>query len=336
VRIKSGTLNLVGLMFLSVILVLLSLNCRDCLGQETPSELAQRVERQIRATEDLPATVKVIISSPHTSEFIGYDALTVTFEADAARKTLEYLVSNNKKTLILITRIDLSKDHKDPAEAMRRITLEGFPVRGNPNAKVVAVIYEDFQCQFCGSVHKTLFPELLKEYGDRVAFVYKDFPVSKIHPWATHAAVDANCLAVESGDAFWDYADFILNNQLVVDSQKDLDSRFGILDHIATTEATRFGLDPAKLESCMMGQDQRAIKESVKEAESLGVSGTPTIFINGYMIEGAQPASEFRAALDRALRDVKLSTPEITPPTRTPVKESASASPDSAAHVNRR
>jgi protein-disulfide isomerase len=60
-----------------------------------------------------------------------------------------------------------------------------------------------------------MFPELLKEYGDRVAFIYKDFPLVEIHPWAVHAAVDANCLAALNNAAYWDFADYIHSNQQV-------------------------------------------------------------------------------------------------------------------------
>jgi protein-disulfide isomerase len=72
-------------------------------------------------------------------------------------------------------------------------------------------------------VHQTLFPELLKEYGDRVAFIYKDFPLSEIHPWAIHAVVNANCLVAQSGDAYWDFADYIYSNQQIVNSQNGLE-----------------------------------------------------------------------------------------------------------------
>lgn len=219
---------------------------------------------------------------------------------------------------------------------MKKIDLKGRPVRGDPNAKVVAVSYDDFQCPFCAHVYQTLFPQLLMEYGDRVAFIYKDFPLSEIHSWATHAALNGNCLAVQSGDAYWDFADFVHNNQPAVNSHKDPDSQFGMLDHIAMSEAAKFALDAAKLQSCVKAQNENAVKESVKEGESLGVSGTPVMFVNGEMIDGAQPASAFRAALDRALQDVALSTP-ATPSVDAPAITSAgSARPDSSAHTDQR
>ena len=72
----------------------------------------------------------------------------------------------------MTAKLDLTKDHY--TETMSKIDTSGRPVRGNKDAKVVAVNYDDFECPYCSHMHQTLFPELLKEYGDRVAFVYKD------------------------------------------------------------------------------------------------------------------------------------------------------------------
>ena len=69
-------------------------------------------------------------------------------------------------------------------------------------------------------MHQTLFPQILNEYGDRVTFVYKDYPLTEIHPWAVHAAVDASCLAAQNNDAYWDFADYIHANKQAVDSEK--------------------------------------------------------------------------------------------------------------------
>lgn len=282
--------------------------CLGCSAQLAPNEITQRIERQLRASYSVPPTVKVLISSPHASEFPGYDAITVTFDGEGRKQNYEFLLSKDQKTLVRMTKMDLSKDPY--AETMKKIDVKGRPVRGNPNAKVVVVNYDDFQCPFCSRVHETLFPELLKEYGDRVAFIYKDFPLSEVHPWATHAAVDANCLADQNPAAYWEFADYIHSNRQVVNSEKGLDNQLAALDRIATSEADKFKIDPAKLQACVKAQADAAVKASVKEAESLGVSGTPTMFINGQMIDGARSVSEFRTMFDDALRQAG-----VTPPT---------------------
>ncbi len=206
-----------------------------------------------------------------------------------------------------MTKMDLSKDPY--AEVMNKIDIKGRPVRGNPNAKVVVVNYDDFECPFCSRVHQTLFPELLKEYGDRVAFIYKDFPLFDIHPWAIHAAVNANCLATQNTDAYWDFADYIHSNQHVVTEQKGRDSQFAELDKSTLSEAGKFKLDAAKLQACIKDQKDNAVKASVKEGESLGVTGTPTMFVNGQMLDGARPISEFRAVFDNALQQAGVPAP---------------------------
>ena len=181
-------------------LIFLLLACLGVGAQVPSADLSHRIERQIRSYYDLPDSVKVTISPPRASDFPAYDGYTVTLEGDGNKRVFEFLLSKDQKTLIRMTKMDMSKDPY--AENMKKIDVKGRPVRGNPNAKVVIVNFDDFECPFCSRAHQTLFPELLKEYGDRVAFIYKDFPLSEIHPWAIHAAVDANCLAALSNDAY--------------------------------------------------------------------------------------------------------------------------------------
>ncbi len=226
--------------------------CLGCSAQLAPTELAQRIERQLRVSYNVPASVKVVISSTRASEFPNYDALTITFDGDGKKQNLEFLLSKDQKTLVRMTKMDLSKDPY--AEKMKKIDVKGRPIRGNANAKVVVVNYDDFQCPFCSKVHQTLFPELLKEYGDRVAFIYKDFPLAEIHPWAMHAAVDANCLAAQNGDAYWDFADYIHANRQVVNSEKGLENQLAALDRITMTGAGKFKLDTTKLQLCVKAQ----------------------------------------------------------------------------------
>jgi protein-disulfide isomerase len=206
-----------------------------------------------------------------------------------------------------MAKIDLTKDPY--AELMKKIDLSGRPTRGNKDAKVVAVNYDDFECPYCSRMHQTLFPQLLKEYGDRVNFIYKDFPLAEIHPWAIHAAVDANCLASQNNDAYWDFADYIHANQTEVNSEKSRDGQFGALDRLAMVQGQKHNIDGAKLQSCIKAQKDDAVKASVKEGSTLGVEATPTLFVNGEKIDGAMPISDIRAVLDRALQQAGVASP---------------------------
>ena len=286
--------------------VLFLLICLGCSAQ-APSELNSKIEQHIRFTYKLPPSVKVSISAPHASDFPNYDALTVTFDDQGRIQNYDFLLSKDQKTLMRLTKMDLSADPY--AEVMKKIDVKGRPVRGNPEAKVVVVNYDDFQCPYCSHAHQTLFPQILKEYSDKVAFIYKDFPLAEIHPWAIHAAVDANCLAAENADAYWDFADYIHAHRDVVNSEKGLDKQFAALDNITVTEAGKFKVDSGKLQACVKAQDDRAVKASMKEGESLDVSGTPTMFINGQLVDGARPAPEIRELLDAALKRVGVAAP---------------------------
>lgn len=307
--------------------VLFLLICLGCSAQ-APTDLSQKIERQLRAKYNVPADVKVVISEPTASEFANYDAVKVTFSGQGRDQQYDFLVSKDRKTLVRMTKMDLTKDPYQ--EVMDKIDIKGRPVRGNPNAKVTLVNFDDLQCPYCSQAHSMLFPELLKEYGDRVAFVYKDFPLSEIHPWAVHAAVNANCLAAQNGDAYWDFADYIHSNRGVINSEKGRDNQFAALDRTAVGTAGKFHLDVPKLQACVKDpKSEQAVNASEKQGEALDVSGTPTMFINGQMLDGVRPASEIRAALDSALKRAG-----VAPPTPVPT-QSASPSATSGASTQR-
>jgi protein-disulfide isomerase len=225
--------------------------------------------------------------------------LTITFDGGTKKQTYDFLLAKDGKTLLRMTKLDLSKDPY--AEVMKKIDVSGRPTRGNSKAKVVAINYDDFECPFCSRMHQTLFPDLLKEYGDRVLFIYKDFPLAEIHPWATHAAVNANCLAAQNQDAYWDFADYIHANQKDVNSEKSHDGQFAALDRMAAEQGQKHNLDGTKLQACIKAQKDDQVKTSVHEGEALGVEATPTMFVNGEQVDGALSLSELRAILDRAL-----------------------------------
>ncbi|MFZ1009076.1 MAG: thioredoxin domain-containing protein, partial [Candidatus Sulfotelmatobacter sp.] len=268
----------------------------------------KKIERQVRSYYKVPAEVHVIVGVPTPSaDFPNYDSLIVTVDGGERKQDLTFLVSKDHSSMIRMTKFDLSKDPF--AETMSKIDVSGRPTRGIKASKVVVVNFDDFECPFCSRMHQNLFPEILKEYGDRVTFVYKDYPLAEIHPWATHAAVDANCLASQSSDAYWDFADYIHANQHEVNNEKTSGARLEALDKLTMLQGQKHNVDVVKLQSCIKAQDESVVKTSMKEAERVGVEATPTLFINGEKIDGAIPVSELRAALDRALKDANLPVP---------------------------
>jgi protein-disulfide isomerase len=289
-------------------LLFLLLICLGCSAQSASPELTRRIERHVRAYYSLPADVQVLVAPLQPSEFTGYDAVVVTITNGAKSQNYDFLVSKDGKTLARMTKLDLSTDPY--AEVMKKLSWQGRPTRGNKDAKVVAVNFDDFQCPYCSRLHQTLFPQILNEYGDRVLFVYKDYPLEEIHPWATRAAIDANCLAGQSNDAYWGFADFMHGNQHELNSEKGRDAQLAKVDQATLLEAQKRNLDLARLQSCIKAQDDGQVKASIREGDALGVNATPAMFVNGFKVDGALPIEELRSILDRALVDAGVQPPK--------------------------
>lgn len=288
--------------------LVLLLICLGCAAQSAPSsDTAKAIERQVRAYYKLPPDVTVSIGPVKPSEFNNYDSVKLTFNKGTRKDEYDFLLSKDGKTLIKLTKLDLTKNPN--AEVMKKMDVKGRPTRGSKDAKVVVVNYDDFECPFCSRMHQTLFPQIFKEYGDRVLFIYKDYPLAEIHPWATHAAVDANCLAAQNNDAYWDFADYLHANQNIVNGAQGHDAQLALIDHAALLQGQQRNLDLAKLQACVKAQDDSAIKSSLHEGDSVGVSATPTIFVNGEEMDGALPLAELRAVLDRALTQAGVPPP---------------------------
>jgi protein-disulfide isomerase len=294
-------------------LLILLLVCLGCVAQSTPPDLAHKIERQVRSYYNIPVDVKVTVGAiTPSTDWPSYDSVSVAIEgSDGKPKDYKFLLSKDRATMLRLTRFDLSKDPF--AELMSKIDVSGRPVRGAKSAKVVVVNFDDFECPFCSRMHQTLFPEILKEYSDRVTFIYKDDPLTEIHPWALHAAVDANCLAAQNSDAYWDFADYIHANKQEVDSEKTTGARFAVLDKFTMLQGQKHNLDADKLQACVKAQKEDAVRASMQEADDLGVNGTPALFINGQKIDGVVPVSQVRAALDAALRDAGETVPQHLP-----------------------
>ena len=125
------------------------------------------------------------------------------------------------------------------------IDVAGRPIRGNPAAKVTVINFDDLECPYCARMHQSLFPPLFERYKDKVRFIYKDDPLTELHPWAMHASVDANCLAAQSGDVYWTYVDYLHAHGQEVNGEdrNTVQKSFAALDRIARQEATLAKLD---------------------------------------------------------------------------------------------
>jgi protein-disulfide isomerase len=188
------------------------------------------------------------------------------------------------------------------------------------------VNFDDLECPYCARMHQQLFPATQDRYKGMVKFVYKDFPLVDIHPWAAHAAVDSGCLADQNSDSYWTFVDYVHSHaDEIKGTGHDAHDPQKMLDKIAHDEGERVKLDLPRLDACIAKQDESAVRASMKQGDSLGVNGTPTLFINGERISGALPEAELWTAIDRALKDAGVTPP---PNVAATVKPSTSTAPN--------
>ena len=161
------------------------------------------------------------------------------------------------------------------------------PAIGPANAPVTLIEFSDFQCPFCQRVEPTL-KQIQAKYGDRVRIVWKDFPLVQIHPQAFDAAQAGNC-AREQGK-FWEYKDRLFTNQSAL--QTDALKQY----------APAAGLDAQKFNACLdSGKFAPKVQAALEAGGRLGIASTPTTFINGRALAGAQPLEAFVAIIDEEL-----------------------------------
>lgn len=308
------------LRFLSTLVLLAgAMGCHVQAQKLSPAD-ARRVEVLIRSKFNVPAYYDVTVGERKKSDTPGFDTVMVTFvnlEAEqpaAATKSFDFLLSQDGKQLAQLTKMEIPQDPGAIVNDGNR------PSRGGPaSAPVHIVIYDDLQCPFCARMHAQLFPALLERYGDKIHIVYKDFPLGQ-HPWAVHAAVDANCLAEQSPAGYWALVDNIHAHYADVpplkpSADKDAKPEDALkpateqLDKWTREEAAKQKADLSKLNACMAKQDSSAVQASVKEADALGVDSTPQLFINGERLAGALPLKYVYKMIDGALLAAGVTPP---------------------------
>jgi protein-disulfide isomerase len=263
-------------------------------------KLDRRIEVLVRSQLTVPPDYAVAIGPRSKSAFTGYDTVPITFSLPskpaAKPVTVDFLLSEDGTTLARLQKFDLTKDPTAVAQLTNR------PIRGAETAKVTIVNFDDLECPYCARMHQELFPQTLDHYKGLIKVVYKDNPLVEIHPWAMRASVDANCLADQSGTAYWAYVDYVHSHgDEISGTDRDVAKASAALDRIAREQGAKENVNAATLEACLKKQDNGAVLASMKEADHLNIEGAPMLFINGERLSGALPIEQVWAVIDRAL-----------------------------------
>ncbi|MGA8011721.1 MAG: thioredoxin domain-containing protein [Candidatus Acidiferrales bacterium] len=190
-------------------------------------------------------------------------------------QTGEVFVSKDGKTLLRGEMYDISAD---PFAANReKAHLEGNPSKGPADARVTLVEFSDFECPHCRELYEAL--KAVEARYPQVRIVYKDFPLTTIHPWAQTAALGGRCAFEQSPAAFWKVHDSIFDNQDVLSAENVWDK---LVDF-----ATQAGLNVDTFKACLSSPDaEKAVDANHADGVALDVSSTPTVYVNGRPLVG--------------------------------------------------
>ncbi len=176
---------------------------------------------------------------------------------------------------------------QQPQYVRYEIATEGYPSLGPDDAPITIVEFSDFQCPFCKRFHEETYQALLDAYPGQIRFVYRNLPLTSIHPDAMPAAVASLC--ANEQNVYWEYHDKLFTGDTL--------GRDTYLQY-----ATDLNLNVEEFSACLdSGKFDDFIKQDMDFAFNLGISSTPTFFINGLAIVGAQPLSSFQTIIDKEL-----------------------------------
>ena len=178
----------------------------------------------------------------------------------------------------------------EPTPEFRRYDVpeDDDPVFGAAEAPITIIEFSDYECPYCRKWHVEVWPQLKEAYGDQIRLVYRDFPLTNIHPNATPAAVAANC--AQEQDMYFPY------------SEKLFEMKLNLGTTTYQSYAEELGMDMDAFNECLESDRYLAeVEADYQYAAELGIRSTPTFFVNGIPVVGAQPFEVFQSLIDKDL-----------------------------------
>jgi protein-disulfide isomerase len=242
------------------------------------TQLQKTVEAYLRNLYAFGSDVNLVVSLPKDSEVPGLLESTVDLKIGENTEKAKFYVSKDGKYLI---RGEVSELSKDPlAQNRALLDIKDAPSFGNPNATVTLVEFSDFECPVCRSLHDVV-RGLLSSYP-QARIVFKDYPIEALHPWARTAALAGRCAYNQKPEAFWKMYDLIYDNQDIISPENAWAKMADF--------AAQAGLDADTFRGCMSSPEAGgAVNASRENGQKLDVNSTPTIFVNGRRLVGADP-----------------------------------------------
>ena len=242
-----------------------------------PSPLQKNIEAYLRNLYAFGPDVQVTVGAPKESAVPGLMEVDIGVKIGENNESAKFYVSKDGRFLF---RGELSDMTRDPlAETRAQLQTKDAPSLGDVKAPVTLVEFSDFECPVCRNLHDAL-RGLLPKYAQQVRVIFKDFPIEQIHPWARTAAIAGRCAYQQDPNAFWKMYDLIYDHQDIISAANAWEK---MLDY-----ASQAGLNRDGLKSCMASPEPgAAIDASRANGLQVEVNSTPTIFVNGRRLVGA-------------------------------------------------
>jgi protein-disulfide isomerase len=243
------------------------------------TQTQKNIEAFIRNIYAFGPEVKVTVGPLTESGVDGILETSVDVFIGENKENAKFYVSKDGKYLFRGEMSDMTKDSL--AETRALIQTKDAPSLGDPNAPVTLVEYSDFECPVCRNLHDVL-RGMLPNYPGKVRVVFKDFPIEQIHPWARTAAIAGRCAYQQDPKAFWKMYDLIYDNQEVISAANAWTKM--------SDYAAQSGLNAETFKACMASPETGdAVNASRANGVQVEVNSTPTVFVNGRRIVGADP-----------------------------------------------
>src|SRR5436190_220101 len=241
------------------------------------SPTQKTVEAYLRHLYAFGPNVALLVGALKPTRVDGLLETNIDLTIDGNKQTVRFYVSKDGKFLF---QGELSDMTKDPlAQNLAQIQMTDAPSMGDPSAAVALVEYSDFECPVCRKLHDAL-REILPTYAGKVRVVFKDFPIEQIHPWARTGAIAGRCAYQQDPKAFWKMYDLLYDNQEVISPANAWNKMVDF--------AGQAGLNGEAFKSCMAAPEaSAAIEASRANGATLEVQSTPTVFVNGRRMVGA-------------------------------------------------
>lgn len=258
-----------------------------------PEELKKKVDAFLRNMFAFGPDVKLAVGDFKESGVTNLLETNITVNIGESKEDVKMWVSKDGKYLLRGEMVDMSKDGF--AENRAKLELKAAPVTGNPNAAVTIVEFADFQCPVCRQLHEAL-RGLLPNYP-QVRLLFKDFPLEQLHPWARTGALAGRCAYQQDPKAFWKMYDYLYDNQDLISAANAWDKA---LDY-----AGQAGLKTDEFKACMTSPEAAAaVEANIANGKLLDVNSTPTLFVNGRRVVGAD-ARQIEQVIQYELQHLK-------------------------------